>query len=325
MKKMKYAKSLLEIIGNTPLVKLNNLAKGLQPTILLKLEFLNPGGSTKDRIGIAMITEAEKKGLLKKGGTIVEPTSGNTGVGLAMAAAVKGYKVIFTMSDKMSMEKENVLRSYGAQVFRAPADAAHTDARNYHNLAKQIAEKTPNSYLPDQYNNLANPEAHYSTTGPEIWRDTDGKITHFIAGIGTGGTITGTAKYLKEQNKDVTVIGVDTDGSILHSEFYNTHKREHPDKIEGIGSDFIPKALDMRYIDEIAVVEDKDAFLTARDMVKREGILAGGSSGAAVFAALRIVQKLSKSAIIVVILPDSGKNYMSKIYNDNWMRENNLL
>lgn len=322
--KMKYAKNILEVIGNTPLVKLNAITESVDATILAKLEYLNPGGSMKDRIGIFMIEDAEKKGLLKKGGLIVEPTSGNTGVGLAIAAAIKGYKVIFTMSEKMSLEKEMVLRAYGAQVVRAPADVKPDDPRHYINVAREIATEK-DGYFPNQYFNNANILAHYKTTGPEIWHGTQGQITHFVAPVGTGGTISGTAKFLKEQNPNVKVIGVDPEGSLLHHYFYHTKGQAKPYKVEGPGEDFMPGALDMSVIDEIVVVNDKQSFETARKLVKLEGIFAGGSSGMAVFGILKIAKQLPKNAIIVVILPDSGRNYVSKFYNDDWMKENNFI
>lgn len=321
---MKYAKNLLEVIGNTPLVKLNTIVGSIDAVILAKLEYLNPGGSMKDRIGIAMIEDAEEKGLLKKGGLIVEPTSGNTGVGLAIAAAIKGYKVIFTMSEKMSMEKEMVLRAYGAEVVRAPADAELVDPRHYINVAKQIAEER-HGYFPNQYFNKANILAHYKTTGPEIWRDTAGKITHLVAPVGTGGTISGTAKFLKEQNPKVKVIGMDPVGSLLHHYFYHTEGQAKPYKVEGPGEDFMPGALDMSVIDEMMVVSDKQSFDTARKLVKTEGIFAGGSSGMAVFGALKVAKELSKETIVVVILPDSGRSYVSKFYSDSWMKENGFI
>ena len=321
---MKYYKNLVEVIGNTPLVKINSMAKGIDALILAKLEYLNPGGSMKDRIGISMIEDAEEKGLLKKGGLIVEPTSGNTGVGLAIAAAIRGYKVIFTMSEKMSAEKEQVLRSYGAEVYRAPADAEPDDPRHYINLAKTIAEER-GGYYPNQYFNKANTLAHYKTTGPEIWRDTEGKITHFIAPVGTGGTISGTAQFLKEKNPNIKVIGVDPEGSLIYNYFYKKEGKAKPYKVEGPGEDFMPGALDMSVIDEIVVVNDKQSFETARDMVKKEGIFTGGSAGMAVYSALKIAKKLPKDAVVVVILPDSGRSYVSKFYNDEWMKQNGFM
>lgn len=321
---MKYSKDILDVIGNTPLVKLNAIAEGIDALVLAKLEYLNPGGSTKDRIGIYLIEDAEKKGLLKKGGTIVEPTSGNTGVGLAIAAALKGYKVVCTMSEKMSAEKEQVLRSYGAEVVRAPADAGPDDPRQYINLAKTIA-KERDGYYPNQYFNKANILAHYKTTGPEIWRDTEGKVTHFVATVGTGGTISGTAQFLKEKNPKIRVIGIDPEGSLLHNYFYKTEGEAKPYKVEGPGEDFMPGALDMSVIDEMIVVNDKESFDTARALVKKEGIFAGGSSGMAVFGALKAARKLDKDAVVVVILPDSGRSYVSKFYDDKWMKENGFL
>ena len=318
---MKYAKNLLEVIGNTPLVKLNKIAEGIDALVLAKLEYLNPGGSMKDRIGIALIEDAEKKGLLKPGGTIVEPTSGNTGVGLAIAAAIKGYKLVCTMSEKMSMEKEQVLRAYGAEVVRAPADVEPDDPRMYINLAKSIAEER-GGYYPNQYFNRANTEAHYRTTGPEIWRDTEGKVTHYVAPVGTGGTISGAARFLKEKNPNVKVIGIDPEGSLIHHYFNKTEGHAKAYKVEGPGEDFMPGALDLEVIDEIIVVNDKESFDTARALVKKEGIFAGGSSGLAVFGALKIAKDLDKNAIVVVVLPDSGRSYVSKFYDDKWMKDN---
>lgn len=321
---MNYAKNILDVVGNTPLVRLNNLTKNIQATVLAKLEYLNPGGSMKDRIGIAMIEDAERKGLLKKGGIIVEPTSGNTGVGLALVAAIKGYKTIFTMPEKIAHEKELVLKAYGAKVVRTP-NAEPNDPNHYINVAKKIAKETPQSYLPNQYHNQENTMAHYRTTGPEIWADTKGKVTHFVSTVGTGGTITGTAKYLKEQNPRIKVIGADAEGSLLHHYFYKTEGAAHPYKVEGPGEDFMPGALDFSVIDDMIVVTDRQSFDTARTLVKKEGIFAGGSSGMAVYATLKIAKNLPKDAVVVVILPDSGRSYISKFYDDNWMKENNFL
>ncbi|MBI2012258.1 cysteine synthase family protein [Candidatus Daviesbacteria bacterium] len=320
-----YYNSILEVIGNTPLVKLNSINQKLRPVILAKLEYLNPGGSMKDRIGIIMIEEAEKKGILKRGGTIVEPTSGNTGVGLAIAAAVKGYSCIFTMSEKMSLEKEMVLNAYGAKVIRAPADVTPDDPKHYINVAKRIAKQTPNAFMPNQYDNRANSLAHYQTTGPEIWRDTKGKLTYLIVPVGTGGTISGTAQYLKEQNPNIKVLGADPEGSLLHHLFYHTKGQAHAYKVEGPGEDFMPGVLNFSVIDEMIIVKDKDSFDTARKLVMLEGIFAGGSSGLAVFAALQIAKELSRKDIVVVILPDSGRGYVSKFYNDSWMKEMGFL
>lgn len=321
---MKYAENLIDIIGNTPLVRLNSIVGDRKPTILAKLEYLNPGGSTKDRIGIAMIEEAEDEGLLVPGMTIVEPTSGNTGVGLAIAAAIKGYSVIFTMSEKMSREKEMVLRAYGAKVIRAPADVGPDDPRHYISLAKKIAQEK-NCFMPNQYYNLANTKAHYRTTGPEIWKDTEGKITHFVTSMGTGGTISGTARYLKEQNSSIQVIGADPEGSLLHHYFYQTEGNASPYLLEGPGEDFMPGAMDFSVIDKVIVVSDKDSFITARTLVEKDGIFTGGSGGMAVYAAMQLAKDLTEDDIMVVILPDSGRNYVSKIYDDVWMKKNNFL
>lgn len=321
---MQYFNNLVDVIGNTPLVRLNNITKGLKPTILAKLDYLNPGGSMKDRIAVEMVKDAEEKGLLKPGGTIVEATSGNTGVGLAIVAAVKGYKVVFTMSEKMSMEKELVLKAYGAEVIRCPADAEPDDPRQYINTAKRIAEER-GAFMPNQYHNKANTRAHFLTTGPEIWRDTEGKITHYVAPVGTGGTISGAAQYLKKQNPKIHVLGADPEGSLLHHYFYGTKGEAKAYKVEGPGEDFMPGALDMSVIDEMMVVTDKQAFDTGRELVKKEGIFAGGSAGLALYAALQKAKELTENDIVVVILPDSGKNYVSKMYNDTWMRENGLM
>src|SRR5579859_1058210 len=316
---MKYTNTILNLIGNTPLVKINKLNQNPMITILAKLEYFNPGGSVKDRIAIAMIEDAEKKGLIKPGGTIIEPTSGNTGVGLAIAAAIKGYKVIFTMTSKVSLEKELVLRAYGAEVIRRPADLSHDDPNDYYHTAERLVKETPNAFMPNQYVNPENPMAHYKTTGPEIWRDTEGKITHFVVGLGTGGTVTGAGKYLKEQNPKIKIIGVDPEGSVYHSRFYKTPDKQRVYKIEGIGHEYIPANLDLSIIDEIVVVSDKESFAMTRALVKEEGILAGGSSGSAVAGALKIAKSLTKNDTVVVLLPDSGKSYISKIFNDEWM------
>ncbi|MEO0269063.1 MAG: cysteine synthase [candidate division WOR-3 bacterium] len=323
---MNVKKSLLELIGKTPLVELSERFKGdIRTRIFLKLEFMNPGGSVKDRIGIKMIEEAERKGLIKEGATIIEPTSGNTGVGLAIVCAIKGYKMIFTMPDKVSKEKEMLLRAYGAEVIRCPTEVPPEDERSYYKVAERLAKEIENSFLPNQYANPFNPLAHYLTTGPEIWEDTDGKITHFVCGIGTGGTITGVAKFLKEKNPRIKVIGVDPEGSIYHELFYNTKGEIHQYKVEGIGEDFLPSTCDLSLIDEIIVVDDKTSFETARRLARIEGILAGGSSGSAVFASLKVAKELDENSIIVVILPDTGRNYLSKFYDDEWMKKEKFL
>jgi len=321
---MKYAENILELIGNTPLVRLQKLAKEVKPTILLKLDYLNPGGSMKDRMALSMIEDAEKKGLLKKGGIIVEPTSGNTGAGLAMIAAVKGYHFIAVMTEKVSLEKELVLRAYGAKVIRTRMDVDHNHPDYYVNVALKIA-KEKGTFMPDQYNNPANPHGYYQTTGPEIWKDTNGKITHFVATMGTGGSISGTAKYLKEKKSSIQVIGVDPEGSLLHHFFYHTEGKPQPYLVEGPGKEYQSDALDMDVIDEVIVVNDQEAFTATRKLAREEGILVGGSSGMAIFASLQLAKKLTNDDIIVALLPDSGRGYLSKLYNDDWMRESNLL
>lgn len=322
---MKYAENILQTIGNTPLVKLNKLAKGIEAKILVKVEYLNPGGSIKDRIGVSMIEDAQKKGLLKKGATIIEPTSGNTGVGLAIVAAIKGYKLIFVMPDKMSVEKEWLLKAYGARVIRTPSNVTPDDPRSNIAVALRLVKEIPNSFCPMQYQNQANPGAHFKTTGPEIWKSTDGKITHLVAGMGTGGTITGTGRFLKKKNPKIKIIGVDPEGSLFHHKFYNKKGKIHQYKTEGIGEDFIPGTIDLSILDDILVISDKNSFKMTRNLVRKEGIFAGGSSGAAVFAALKLGRKLTEKDLVVVILPDSGRSYLSKIFNDDWMRENKFI
>lgn len=320
--------NILTTIGQTPLVRLNRVTRGLRPTVLAKVEFFNPGGSVKDRIGPAIVDEAERSGRLKPGGTIVEATSGNTGVGLAIAAALKGYKCIFVMPDKMSEEKIRLLRGFGAQVVITPTAVEPDDPRSYYSISRRIAEETPNAILANQYHNPANPQAHYRITGPEIWEQTAGKIDVFVAGLGTGGTISGVGRYLKEQNPAVKIVGVDPIGSILH-ELFQTGKTipAHTYKVEGIGEDFLPGTLDLSVIDATVQVSDKESFLTTRRLVREEGIFCGGSSGAAVAGALRYIRDhdLGPDKTVVVILPDSGSRYLSKVFDDDWMRENGFL
>jgi len=319
-------KNILEVIGNTPLVRLNRVVRGVRATVLAKLEYLNPGGSVKDRIGITMLQAAEKDGRIKPGGTIVEGTSGNTGMGLALAAAIKGYQCIFTMPDKMSQEKIDALRALGAEVIVTPTQVEHHDPRSYHSVALRLSREIPNSIFPNQYENPANTEAHYRTTGPEIWEQTEGKVTHVVIGVGTGGTITGVARFLKEKNPGIRVIGADPAGSIFAEMFKTGHKPQvQPYKTEGIGQDELPGNVDFSVIDEIHAIPDKDAFSLTRQLARYEGIFAGGSAGAAVCAALRSADKLTENDLMVVIIPDSGTRYLSKIYNDNWMRENQFL
>jgi cystathionine beta-synthase len=322
--------TILEAIGNTPLVRLHRLAQGIRPQLLAKVEFLNPGGSVKDRIGLEMIEAAEREGRLKPGGTIVEGTSGNTGVGLAIAAAIKGYKCIFVMPDKMSDEKIRLLRAFGARVVITPTAVEPNDPRSYYSVSRRLSEETPNAILAGQYWNPANPEAHYRTTGPELWRQTGGRIRAFIAGMGTGGTISGTARYLKEQNPEVTVVGVDPIGSLLYH-YFRTRELgpAHGYKVEGVGEDFLPSTLDFDLIDDVVQVSDRESFTMARRLVREEGLFAGGSCGLALAGALKWLRgpgsHLSEDDIVVVLLPDSGSRYLSKVFDDNWMRENGFL
>src|SRR5438128_6652032 len=276
---MQYYDSILGLIGNTPLVRLNKIAKNVKPIMLLKLESLNPGGSVKDRIGIAMIETAEKQGFVKPGGTIIEPTSGNTGMGLAMCAAVKGYKMIFTMPDKMSEEKRNLLRAFGAEIVITPTAVPHDSPENYIQVAEKLNKEIPNSFMPNQYRNPANPEIHYRTTGPEIWLQTDGKVDVFVCGMGTGGTITGIGRYLKEKKNTLKVVGADPEGSIFYPRFHQQDEQPHQYKVEGIGEDFMPGTLDMSIIDDVIQVSDTEAFQMASRLAREEGILVGGSGG----------------------------------------------
>jgi cystathionine beta-synthase len=323
---VKYCKDILGAIGNTPLVRLNKVARGVKPTVLAKVEFLNPGGSVKDRMAVYMVEEAAKMGKLKPGGTIVENTSGNTGIGLALYAAVKGYRAIFTIPDKMSREKIALLEAYGAKVVVCPTSVPPDSPESYYETAKRIARETQNSYMVDQYHNQDNVEAHYRTTGPEIWEQTDGKIDCLVAGVGTGGTISGAGKYLKEKKPGVKIIGVDPFGSVYHDWFkYRKLIESKVYMVEGIGEDMLCETLHFDLMDDIIQVNDRDSFLMARRLVREEGILAGGSSGSAVWAALKACEKLSDDEVVVVILPDSGRNYMSKVFDDEWMREKGFI
>jgi cystathionine beta-synthase len=320
--------NILGAMGNTPLVRLSRVARGVRCQVVAKAEYLNPGGSVKDRIGITIIEDAERSGTLKPGGTIVESTSGNTGVGLAIAAAIRGYKCVFVMPDKMSEEKIRVLRAYGARVVVTPTNVEPDDPRSYYSVAKQIVAETPNSILANQYHNPVNPQTHYETTGPEIWRQTGGKIDVFVAGMGTGGTITGVGRYLKAMNPKVQIVGVDPIGSILHDYFYTGKLSEaRAYKVEGVGEDFIPSVYDFSVIDDIVKVTDKESFLMTRRLVREEGMFVGGSAGFAAQGALRYAadRDLGADKLVVVLLPDSGSRYLSKIFDDNWMRENRFL
>ncbi len=322
--------NILGAMGATPLVRLERIGRDLAVPLYAKLEIMNPGGSVKDRVGANIIEQAEKRGELKPGGTVVEATSGNTGVGLAIASALKGYKTIFVMPDKMSNEKILLLRAYGARVVITPTAVGPDDPRSYYEVAKRLVRETPNAILANQYHNPDNPQTHVMTTGPEIWEQTDGKVTDVIIGIGTGGTITGVGRYLKSMNPNITIVGVDIEGSILTEIWQNNGiipDGAYPKtyKVEGIGEDFLPSTMDIRVVDAIERAGDRESFLWARQLVRQEGIFAGGSSGSAIAGAIKYCRKLSGDRLAVVILPDSGSRYLSKFYDDKWMREFGFL
>jgi cystathionine beta-synthase len=314
--------NILEAIGGTPLVRLNRINQGLKPQIYVKADYTNPGGSVKDRIGITMIDDAERRGLLKPGGTIIEGTSGNTGMGLALVAAVRGYKMVFTITDKQSKEKVDLLKALGAEVIVCPTAVEPEDPRSYYSVAQKLAREIPNSFYPNQYANPMNPEAHFLTTGPEIWDDSEGKITHFVCGMGTGGTISGAGKYLKEKNPGVKIIGVDPIGSLYYDSFKTGATiKAKTYVVEGIGEDFFPATMNMKILDDVMQVNDEECFVVARRLVKLEGLFTGGSGGGCISAALRLAKDLGPEGFIVAFLPDTGMRYLSKVYNDEWMRE----
>ncbi|TFD54538.1 cystathionine beta-synthase [Cryobacterium frigoriphilum] len=312
---MQIADTILDLIGNTPLVKLHKVTEGVAATVLVKLEYLNPGGSAKDRIAVRIIDAAERDGLLKPGGTIVEPTSGNTGVGLALVAQQRGYKCVFVLPDKVGEDKRNVLTAYGAEIVVTPTSVAPDDPDSYYSVSDRLAREIPGAFKPNQYFNPNGPLSHYETTGPEIWRDTDGTVTHFVAGVGTGGTITGTGRYLREISNDtVRIVGADPEGSVYSG------GTGRPYLVEGVGEDFWPGAYDPTVVHEVIAVTDADSFAMTRRLALEEGILVGGSSGMAVVAALRLAETLTSDDTVVVLLPDGGRGYLGKIFNDGWMR-----
>ena len=325
---MRISNTILDTIGNTPLVRLNKITSGVKAKVLAKLEFFNPGASVKDRIAFKMVEDAEKKGLLKPGGTIVEGTSGNTGMGLALVAIVKGYKLICVSTDKQSKEKFDVLRAMGAKVIVCPTNVPATDPKSYYSVSERLGKETPNSWYVNQYDNPSNTEAHYEQTGPEIWEQTEGKLTHFIVGVGTGGTISGVARFLKEKNPNIKIWGIDTYGSVFkkyHETGIFDEKEIYPYTTEGIGEDILPKNVNFSMIDLFEKVTDKDAAIYTRKLAKEEGIFAGNSCGAAIKGVIQLKERLTQEDIVVVLLHDSGSRYIGKIYNDQWMKSNNFI
>ncbi|RLP92151.1 MULTISPECIES: cystathionine beta-synthase [unclassified Micromonospora] len=317
---MQYYDNVVDMIGNTPLVRLRNVTEGIQATVLAKVEYVNPGGSVKDRIALRMVEDAEAAGLLKPGGTIVEPTSGNTGVGLALVAQLKGYRCVFVCPDKVSQDKQDVLRAYGAEVVVCPTAVAPEDPRSYYNVSDRLTREIPGAWKPNQYSNPANPRSHYETTGPELWKQTEGGLTHFVAGVGTGGTISGIGRYLKEASEGrVRIIGADPEGSVYSG------GTGRPYLVEGVGEDFWPETYDRGVADEIVEVSDKASFEMTRRLAREEGLLVGGSCGMAVVAALEVARRAGPDDVVVVLLPDGGRGYLSKIFNDSWMARYGFL
>ncbi|HXV15075.1 MAG TPA: cysteine synthase family protein [Candidatus Krumholzibacteria bacterium] len=325
LRHVNYAETVLDTIGNTPLIKLNRVTEGVACTVLAKLEQFNPGGSVKDRIGIHMIRAEAEKGTLKPGGTIVECTSGNTGLGLALAASILGYQCVFTMPDKVPLEKEYMLKAYGAEVIRCPTNVAPESPESYYSVAKRLVKERPNAILGNQYQNPMNPDAHYRSTGPEIWKDTEGEIDYFVAGVGTGGTISGTGRYLKEQNPKVKVIGVDPVGSLLTHYFHTRELIEaHQYLVDGIGEDFVPSTCQFQYVDDMIQVGDRESLIMTRRLAREEGLLVGSSSGAVLVGALQVARDLDADKIMVVLIPDTGERYLSKVHSEPWLAEHGL-
>ncbi|MDI1460425.1 cystathionine beta-synthase [Catellatospora sp. KI3] len=317
---MRYYENVVDLIGNTPLVRLRNVTDGASPTVLAKVEYLNPGGSVKDRIAVRMVEAAEQEGLLRPGGTIVEPTSGNTGVGLALVAQLKGYRCVFVCPDKVSEDKQNVMRAYGAEVVVCPTAVAPEDPRSYYNVSDRLAREIPGAWKPDQYSNPNNPRSHYEDTGPELWEQTEGRITHFVAGVGTGGTVSGIGRYLKEVSQGrVKIIGADPEGSVYSG------GTGRPYLVEGVGEDFWPQTYDRGVCDEIIEVTDKESFAMTRRLAREEGLLVGGSCGMAAVAAMKVAASAGPDDVVVVLLPDGGRGYLSKIFNDGWMARYGFL